>query len=86
MNDEYPTSSSCNTNLNVTPEVLPILTPGGTREWIPTCSHELKPTLGMKFMSVDEGLGFYKSYAVASGFNTRKSTTTRRRKDDVVTF
>ncbi|XP_021714637.1 protein FAR1-RELATED SEQUENCE 5-like [Chenopodium quinoa] len=31
----------------------------------------------MKFNSVDEGVEFYKSYALAAGFNTRKSTSKR---------
>ncbi|XP_021725326.1 protein FAR1-RELATED SEQUENCE 5-like [Chenopodium quinoa] len=56
----------------VTPKVAPLLTPRGTKEWIPLCSNELKLALGMKFNNVDEDLAFYKAYAYAAGFNTRK--------------
>ncbi|XP_021758601.1 protein FAR1-RELATED SEQUENCE 5-like [Chenopodium quinoa] len=34
----------------------------------------------MKFNNLEEGLEFYKGYAFASGFNTRKSTTKRQRR------
>ncbi|XP_056697679.1 protein FAR1-RELATED SEQUENCE 5-like [Spinacia oleracea] len=66
--------------------VFTSLSPGGTREWIPSCSEELKPIVGMNFKDPEEGLSFYKAYATASGFTSRKSTTTRRKKTDVVAF
>ncbi|XP_021715972.1 protein FAR1-RELATED SEQUENCE 5-like [Chenopodium quinoa] len=34
----------------------------------------------MKFNNLEEGLEFYKRYAFAAGFNTRKSTTKRQRR------
>ena len=56
------------------------LTPGGTKEWLPICPNELKPAIGMKFNNLEEGLEFYKRYAFAAGFNTRKCTTKRQRR------
>ncbi|XP_021725085.1 protein FAR1-RELATED SEQUENCE 5-like [Chenopodium quinoa] len=64
----------------VSPKVAPLLTPGGTKEWLPICPNELKPTIGMKFNNLEEGLEFYRSYAFAAGFNTRNSTTKRQRR------
>ncbi|XP_021864998.1 protein FAR1-RELATED SEQUENCE 5-like [Spinacia oleracea] len=76
-----PSSSSVGT-----PRVFTSLSPGGTREWIPSCSEELKPIVGMNFKDPEEGLSFCKAYATASGFTSRKSTTTRRKKTGVVAF
>ena len=83
-NEQY--ASCSNSNVAVTPEVIPILSPGGTREWIPCCSDELKPVVGMKFMSVEEGISFYKAYSKAAGFVMRKSTATKRKALDVIAF
>ncbi|KNA18320.1 hypothetical protein SOVF_072010, partial [Spinacia oleracea] len=77
-------SSCSNVSVHVTPQVVPLLTPGGTREWIPCPSPELRPTIGMIFESVNVGIEFYKAYAVASGFGIRKSTTTKTKKKGVV--
>ncbi|XP_056692522.1 protein FAR1-RELATED SEQUENCE 5-like [Spinacia oleracea] len=77
-------SSCSNVSVHVTPQVVPLLTPGGTREWIPCPSPELRPTVGMIFESVNVGIEFYKAYAVASGFGIRKSTTTKTKKKGVV--
>ncbi|XP_021770614.1 protein FAR1-RELATED SEQUENCE 5-like [Chenopodium quinoa] len=74
-NEQRNRDSSANDNVPFTPIIAPLLTPGGTKEWIPSCSNELKPALGVKFNNVDEGLAFYKAYAYVAGFNTRKSTT-----------
>ncbi|XP_056697588.1 protein FAR1-RELATED SEQUENCE 5-like [Spinacia oleracea] len=76
-----PSSSSVGT-----PRVFTSLSPGGTKEWIPSCSEELKPIVGMNFKDPEEGLSFYKAYATASGFTSRKITTTRRKKTGVVAF
>ncbi|XP_056688516.1 protein FAR1-RELATED SEQUENCE 5-like [Spinacia oleracea] len=76
-----PSSSSIGT-----PRVFTSLSPGGTREWIPSCSEELKPIVGMNFKDPEEGLSFYKAYATASGFTSRKITTTRRKKTGVMAF
>ncbi|KAL2942408.1 Protein FAR1-RELATED SEQUENCE 7, partial [Bienertia sinuspersici] len=70
-------------NQSTTPEVLPLCTPGGTKEWIPCCSIDLKPYVGMQLFSIEDGLKFYKIYAEACGFNVRKATTTKSKKGDV---
>ncbi|KNA24079.1 hypothetical protein SOVF_018350 isoform A [Spinacia oleracea] len=44
VNNEPSSSSSVGT-----PGVGVAFSPGGTREWIPSCSKELKPIVGMKF-------------------------------------
>ncbi|XP_021745537.1 protein FAR1-RELATED SEQUENCE 5-like [Chenopodium quinoa] len=85
-NEELDSHSSTITNVATTPtivvspKVAPLLTPGGTKEWLPICPNELKPAIGMKFNNLEEGLEFYKRYAFAAGFNTRKSTTKRQRR------
>ncbi|KAL2901509.1 Protein FAR1-RELATED SEQUENCE 5 [Bienertia sinuspersici] len=63
----------------------PFLCSGGTREWLPCSSNELKPCLGMTFLTLKEGIAFYKAYARPSGFNMRKATTTKNRQS-VVSF
>ncbi|XP_056688837.1 protein FAR1-RELATED SEQUENCE 5-like [Spinacia oleracea] len=40
----------------------------------------------MKFMSVEEGISFYKAYSKAAGFVMRKSTATKRKALDVIAF
>ncbi|XP_048503104.1 protein FAR1-RELATED SEQUENCE 5-like [Beta vulgaris subsp. vulgaris] len=71
--------SSFNTSTWVTPRARPFVTPGGTREWMPLCSNELTPVLGMKFDTLEEGIKFYDAYALHCGFNTRKSTTNKNK-------
>ncbi|XP_074288842.1 protein FAR1-RELATED SEQUENCE 5-like [Silene latifolia] len=44
-----------------------------SKERIPVCAPELKPVLGMVFDKLEDGLGFYKTYATNSGFKMRKS-------------
>ncbi|KAL2922755.1 Protein FAR1-RELATED SEQUENCE 5, partial [Bienertia sinuspersici] len=70
-------------NQSTTPEVLPLCSPGGTKEWIPCCSTDLKPYVGMQFLSIEDGLKFYKTYAEACGFNVRKAITTKSKKGDM---
>ncbi|XP_021749463.1 protein FAR1-RELATED SEQUENCE 5-like [Chenopodium quinoa] len=48
---------------------------------------ELKPSLGMIFKDPEEGLSFYKAYANAAGFTSRKSTTKRKKNNkDIIAF
>ncbi|KAL2931181.1 Protein FAR1-RELATED SEQUENCE 11 [Bienertia sinuspersici] len=37
----------------------------------------------MQFLSIEDGLKFYKTYAEACGFNVRKATTTKSEKGDM---
>lgn len=41
------------------------------------CDEELKPRIGQSFTCIDDGIEFYKNYAVASGFDIRLATTTK---------
>ena len=50
--------SSFNTTTWITPRAHPFVTPGGTREWLPLCSNELTPVLGMKFDTLEEGIKY----------------------------
>ncbi|XP_021751082.1 protein FAR1-RELATED SEQUENCE 5-like [Chenopodium quinoa] len=68
-----------------TSNVLHAFTPGGTKIWIPCCDSEIRPTIGMKFSKLDEGLRFYESYAAVVGFITRKSTV-KKRKNGIISF
>ncbi|XP_021753534.1 protein FAR1-RELATED SEQUENCE 5-like isoform X1 [Chenopodium quinoa] len=86
----YP--SSCVTHsvgdIYRTPEVVGSFSPGGTtKEWIPSVPEELKPSLGMIFKDPEGGLSFYKAYANAAGFTSRKSTTKRKKNNkDIIAF
>ena len=79
-------SNASTPTIVVSPNVAPSFTPGGTREWLATCPNELKPTIGMTFNNVEEGFEFYKAYAFAAGFNTRKSTTKRHKQSNLLTI
>lgn len=52
--------------------------------YIPICSDDVKPKLGMRFKSIDEGYAFYQKYALAVGFSVRKSSSRKMRKSDNV--
>lgn len=43
--------------------------------YVPECDESLKPIVGMKFISQEDGIKFYKEYASASGFDVRLGTT-----------
>lgn len=47
----------------------------GDKEYIPSCSLENKPILGMKFDSFGDGIAFYYKYANECGFKVCSSTT-----------
>ncbi|XP_021729783.1 protein FAR1-RELATED SEQUENCE 5-like [Chenopodium quinoa] len=53
-NEQLGSHSSTITNVPTTPtivvspKVAPLLTPGGTKEWLPICPNELKPAIEMK--------------------------------------
>uniref|UniRef100_A0A803MVN1 Uncharacterized protein n=1 Tax=Chenopodium quinoa TaxID=63459 RepID=A0A803MVN1_CHEQI len=87
---EEGSSSNTSTTTNVA-ENLPSLkgpsvcyTPRGTKEFIPCCPPELKPTLGMLFDSLLKGVDFYKQYARFGGFVVRLGTEKRIKDSDKV--
>ncbi|KAL2922062.1 Protein FAR1-RELATED SEQUENCE 5 [Bienertia sinuspersici] len=53
------------------------------KEWIPCCFIDLKPYVGMRFLSIEDGLRFYETYAEACGFNVMKAKTTKSKIGDV---
>ncbi|KAL2904133.1 Protein FAR1-RELATED SEQUENCE 5, partial [Bienertia sinuspersici] len=50
-------------------------------EWIPSCSSHLKPVVGMKSDTLQQGITFYENYARISGFDTRLPSTKKRKSD-----
>uniref|UniRef100_A0A803MY26 SWIM-type domain-containing protein n=1 Tax=Chenopodium quinoa TaxID=63459 RepID=A0A803MY26_CHEQI len=55
----------------------------GDKEYMPCCSSENKPFLGMIFDSLQDGIAFYYKYANERGFKVRSSTTkSQKNKDD----
>lgn len=68
----------------ISPLELPIVTSEGSKEWIPICSDDIKPCVGMKFHTIDDGFAFYCRYASATGFTVRKSTSVTIPRSDTV--
>ncbi|XP_074314281.1 protein FAR1-RELATED SEQUENCE 5-like [Silene latifolia] len=56
-----------------------MVTPGGSEEWVRNIATEFTPTIGQTFATLDEGIQFYETYAIACGFEPRKSLTKRFR-------
>ncbi|XP_057809156.1 protein FAR1-RELATED SEQUENCE 5-like [Salvia miltiorrhiza] len=42
--------------------------------YVPQCDDILKPTIGQKFDTLEDGVSFYRAYASACGFTIRKSS------------
>ncbi|KAK9733468.1 hypothetical protein RND81_04G069600, partial [Saponaria officinalis] len=49
-------------------------TPGGSEEWVKRVELQFIPTIGQVFSSLEEGIEFYRIYALACGFTPRKYT------------
>ncbi|XP_074314428.1 protein FAR1-RELATED SEQUENCE 5-like [Silene latifolia] len=78
----------CNDLVDPTNLIVPAannspLIPHNSKERIPVCAPNLKPTAGMIFESLVERMQFYKTYGANAGFKMRKST--QRIIDGVVT-
>ncbi|XP_074299295.1 protein FAR1-RELATED SEQUENCE 5-like [Silene latifolia] len=56
-----------------------MVTPGGSEEWVRNIATEFTPIIGQTFAMLDEGIQFYETYAIACGFEPRKSSTKRFR-------
>ncbi|XP_074271385.1 protein FAR1-RELATED SEQUENCE 5-like [Silene latifolia] len=56
-----------------------MVTPGGSEEWVRNIATEFTPTIGQTFATLHEGIQFYETYAIACGFEPRKSSTKRFR-------
>ncbi|XP_031131769.1 protein FAR1-RELATED SEQUENCE 12-like [Ipomoea triloba] len=55
----------------------------GEYECIPDCAESIKPYLGQRFQTLDEGVRYYKEYAAFVGFDVRGSTMKKNRYGDV---
>ncbi|GER31943.1 FAR1-related protein [Striga asiatica] len=51
-----------------------LITPGGTKHWIPQCDESIKPYQGQRFRNLHKAVNFYKTYALSVGFDVRHST------------
>ncbi|GER33539.1 FAR1-related protein [Striga asiatica] len=51
-----------------------LITPGGTKYWIPQCEDALRPFKGQIFHGLHEAVIFYNVYASTVGFDVRHST------------
>ncbi|KAK9749026.1 hypothetical protein RND81_02G097500 [Saponaria officinalis] len=66
-----------------TPPILLSHSPKGSQQWIRKVEEEFTPRLGMKFHTLEDGIQFYRIYAIACGFDIRKSTQ-RRFRDNII--
>lgn len=73
-------------DIGLVQEATPVVTAEGLEIWIPNCADDLKPVVGMKFETIEDGYEFYKRYASACGFNVRKSTKDTMPRSKVVKF
>ncbi|KAL2897692.1 Protein FAR1-RELATED SEQUENCE 5, partial [Bienertia sinuspersici] len=55
-------------------------------EWIPSCPSHLKPVVGIKFDTLQQGISFYENYARVSGFDTRLYSTKKRKSDGKISL
>ncbi|GER36027.1 FAR1-related protein [Striga asiatica] len=61
-----------------------LITPGGTKHWIPQCHESIKPYQGQIFRELHEAVNFYKTYALTVGFDVRHSTLAKARDKTVI--
>ncbi|KAL2894045.1 Protein FAR1-RELATED SEQUENCE 5, partial [Bienertia sinuspersici] len=55
-------------------------------EWIPSCPTHLKPVVGIKFDTLQQGISFYENYARLSGFDTRLYSTKKTKSDGKISL
>ncbi|KAL2933683.1 Protein FAR1-RELATED SEQUENCE 7, partial [Bienertia sinuspersici] len=55
-------------------------------EWIPYCPTHLKPVVGIKFDTSQQGISFCENYARVSGFDTRLYSTMKRKSDGKISL
>lgn len=60
------------------------ISPGLTEYYVPECCSDLKPYIGKKFCSLEDGIQFYKCYASDCGFDIRRGPVKRASSDDTV--
>ncbi|KAK9715110.1 hypothetical protein RND81_06G144200 [Saponaria officinalis] len=62
-----------------TPPILLSYSPKGNQQWIRKVEEEFMPRVGMEFNTLEDGIQFYRIYAIACGFDIRKSSQIRFR-------
>ncbi|KAK9740062.1 hypothetical protein RND81_03G008300 [Saponaria officinalis] len=62
-----------------TPPILLSYSPKGSQQWIRKVEEDFMPRIGMEFDTLEDGIQFYRIYAIACGFDIRKSTQKRFR-------
>ncbi|KAK9705444.1 hypothetical protein RND81_07G057600 [Saponaria officinalis] len=60
-----------------TPPILLSYSPKGSQQWIRKVKEEFTPRIGMEFDTLEDGVQFYSIYAIACGFDARKSSQRR---------
>ncbi|GER50739.1 FAR1-related protein, partial [Striga asiatica] len=61
-----------------------LISPGGTKYWIPQCEDALKPHNGQRFRALSEAVEFYQLYASTVGFDVRHSTLVKAQRDKTI--
>ncbi|KAK9671725.1 hypothetical protein RND81_12G050500 [Saponaria officinalis] len=68
-----------------TPPILLSYSPKGSQQWIRKVEEEFMPRIGMEFDTLEDGIMFYRIYAISCGFDIRKSTQNRFRDQTIRT-
>ncbi|KAK9740643.1 hypothetical protein RND81_03G050500 [Saponaria officinalis] len=68
-----------------TPPILLSYSPKGSQQWIRKVEEEFMPRIGMEFETLKDGIQFYRIYAIACGFDIRKSSQKRFRDQTIRT-
>ncbi|KAK9682944.1 hypothetical protein RND81_10G108400 [Saponaria officinalis] len=68
-----------------TPPILLSYSPKGSQQWIRKVEEDFTPRVGMKFNTLEDGIQFYRIYAIACGFDIRKSSQRRFRDQTIRT-
>ncbi|KAK9750148.1 hypothetical protein RND81_02G176800 [Saponaria officinalis] len=68
-----------------TPPILLSYSPKGSQQWIRKIEEEFTPRVGMEFNTLEDGIQFYRIYAITCGFDIRKSSQRRFRDETIRT-
>ncbi|CAA0822414.1 Putative phospholipid-transporting ATPase 4, partial [Striga hermonthica] len=61
-----------------------VISPGGTKYWIPQCEDSIRPHKGQVFRTLGEAADFYRAYASVVGFDIRQSTLVKAKDNTVL--
>ncbi|KAK9741797.1 hypothetical protein RND81_03G129000 [Saponaria officinalis] len=68
-----------------TPPILLSYSPKGSQQWIRKVEEDFTPRVGMEFDTLEDGIQFYRIYAIDCGFDIRKSSQRRFRDQTIRT-